>query len=106
MTIPDWLLRAMSRCFIWKPWYVAVQRAIAQRDELRELLLKADRAIKDVEVLIDASEGVMGIHLGQRFGPDSVEWHHLRGGGKYERWLRSVDEARGELNKAKRRWLF
>jgi len=56
---------------------------------LKQRVAELEHAIDDVRDLIDESDGVYGLHENGDLAP----WDELRGGGKFECWLGSLDAA-------------
>jgi hypothetical protein len=87
----------------WCEWDEVDTERAKDREEiarLREVLEKKDiqyrvkvtrlkEGLRAVELLINESSGVDGLHM----NGDTATWDELRKGGRYEEWLRDFDEA-------------
>ena len=54
-----------------------------------QLIARLRKGISAVDVLMNESEGVSGLHLNGDIAP----WDELRAGGRYEGWLLDFDKA-------------
>ena len=63
--------------------------ATAPDDQLRKDAERMKEGLDAVEVLIDNSSGVAGLHQ----NGDVASWRELRTGGRFEAWLLAFDEA-------------
>jgi len=61
----------------------------AENERLRKDAERMKEGLDAVEVLIDDSSGVAGLHQ----NGDVASWHELRTGGHFEAWLIAFDEA-------------
>jgi hypothetical protein len=68
---------------------------IAEVRSLRSSNEALSTLVNDLDALIKESEGVAGLHLNGDLAP----WHDLTAGGRYESWLRSLEDARATLRR-------
>jgi hypothetical protein len=61
--------------------------------EIKALVENATRLVDDVDDLIAHSLGVAGLHLNE----DLAKWDTITKGGRFESWLKSLEEARAAL---------
>lgn len=65
----------------------------AAKERAERMRKRAAAVVKDIDILVENSRGVIGLHL----NGDEAPWTDLLAGGKYEDWLVSVELLRAAL---------